>query len=84
MIIQEPENARYLPVGDLVLKGGGEVMVVSIDESYVCAAAKFLIDRGLCLDVSTQAEIVARAVNQFQWGLGANNYVAIDATYLAR
>ena len=80
MIIEKPESARYLPAGALELRSNGEVVVISIDESYACAAAKFLIENGFKEEVDTQAEIIAEAVNHFRWGLGANNYVAVASS----
>lgn len=77
MIISSSEYARFLPVGDLAFENDGEFVIVSIDESYVCAAAQHLIDNGFHSEVSTQAELVANAVNRYKWGLGANNYTAV-------
>lgn len=77
MIIEKPEDTRFLPSGDLVFEKDHERFSVNIDDYYTACAAEHLIANGFDREVFSQADIIANAVNFFQWGLGASNFIAI-------
>jgi hypothetical protein len=76
MKLIDVEHVRYFPSGRLQLSQDGAEFYVTIDEKFAASAAKEVLERGDILEFSTQAEIIAFAVNTYKWRLG-NKYKAV-------
>lgn len=69
-------DAKYLPKGKLVIEKGSARYPVVIEDSYSVKAAQAVLDHGVVRSFSTQAEVIAEAINCFRWDLGGADYHA--------
>ncbi len=76
MLIQAVEDVRFLPRGTLLLEFEGEEFIARVDKNYAASAAKCLLDQGVTKDFSSLSELVAAAINDFDWDLGRLSYRA--------
>jgi hypothetical protein len=76
MILSSRTDAPFLPLGDLMLIKEDLEFHVIVDESYSGNAAQFLIEKGTKENFNSQAEIIAYAINQYKWEIGAKGFHA--------
>lgn len=77
MIIRDRMDVLVLPKGSLSLEKDGTRLEAQQDDDFATAAAQVLIDHGIRKNYESQAEVVADAINDHHWGLGARNYIAV-------
>ena len=76
MKISEAAQASALHHGTLVVQKDGEEFVAKFSSEAAVEAASVVLEHEGTTTATSQAEVIARAISDYSWGIGSSGYTA--------